>query len=246
MSHSPASSPRLSSEGLPRRSCVSDQIREALEYRIITGALAPGDRLLELNIAKEFDTSQTPVREALKELESRRLVEAIPYRGTYVREISDREMEEAYEVRGALEQLAGELAAPKLVGNVAALRATTQRLIAAAMAQDAEAYSRLNVDFHREIVLATNNHTLVSAWDALGFEMRVRIHLARHHNPELVARAEEHIPIIDALERGDGQTAGRLLREHALACKLRWLNRPRQSDSPADQNVADVPASCLS
>jgi DNA-binding GntR family transcriptional regulator len=77
--------------------------------------------------------------------------------------------------------------------------------------------------------------------------MRVRIDVVRNQNPELVARAAEHVPIIEALDRGDGVLAGRLLREHALSCKERWRNRSLPSElQPADQHVADVPASCLS
>ncbi|WP_198421814.1 GntR family transcriptional regulator [Lacipirellula parvula] len=243
--HSPSSRRSHQPDGC--RTCVSDQIRDALEERIISGALAPGDRLIELSLAKEFATSQAPVREAIKELESRRLVESIPYRGAHVREISGREMEEAYDVRGALEQLAGELAAPAFRGNVAELHAIVADLTAAATAGDAEGYSKHNFAFHRAVVSGAGNETLLNAWEALGFEMRVRINIARHQNPELVARAAEHVPIIDALERGDGARAGRLLREHALSCKERWRKRSLPSELPsADQNVADVPASCLS
>src|SRR4051812_24212981 len=85
------------------RQCMSDQIRDTLTSKIFDGRLQPGDRLVELEIAREFDTSQTPVREALRELESLRLVESAPYRGTRVRAISDREMFESYTVRGVLE-----------------------------------------------------------------------------------------------------------------------------------------------
>jgi DNA-binding GntR family transcriptional regulator len=143
---------------------VSDQIRDALEERIVSGVLAPGERLIELNLAKEFATSQAPVREAIKKLESRRLVESIPYRGAHVREISGREMEEAYDVRGALEQLAGELAAATFRGNVAELHAIIADLTAAATAGDAEGYSKHNFAFHRAIVGGAANETLLNAW----------------------------------------------------------------------------------
>ena len=94
------------------RDCMSDRIRRVLAERIIGGALAPGERLVEMRIAEEFRTSQAPVREALRELETLRLVESEPYRGTRVREVGEREMAEAYAVRAVLEQAAAEAAAP--------------------------------------------------------------------------------------------------------------------------------------
>src|SRR5947209_4717619 len=77
-----------------RRDCMRDQIRKELIKRIVDGTYRPGDRLVELQVAREFNTSQAPVREALRELEALRLVESETYRGTRVREISRREMKE--------------------------------------------------------------------------------------------------------------------------------------------------------
>lgn len=231
------------------RQCMSDRIRSSLASRIFDGTLKAGERLVELEIAREFDTSQTPVREALRELESLQLVESVPYRGTRVREISDREMIEAYTVRGVLEQLAAELAAPRLKGNVASIRASLNKIHEAAKVGDLEEYARHNLDFHRKIVLASDNAVLIQSWDRLSFEARVRLHLTRRYEPKLVERAREHDGPLDALEAGDGITAGRLLRDHAESCKQRWCDRslerhpPNQMDSPELQPVV---ASCLS
>src|SRR4051812_8786515 len=87
-----------------QRDCMRAQIRRVLLKRIIDGTYQPGDRLKELQIAREFQSSQGPVREALRELEMLRLVESETYRGTRVRAISPEEMREAGEVRGVLEQ----------------------------------------------------------------------------------------------------------------------------------------------
>ena len=231
------------------RQCMSDRIRDSLEVRIYDGRLKPGDRLVELEIAREFDTSQTPVREALRELESLQLVESAPYRGTRVREITDREMVEAYTVRGVLEQLAAELATRRLKGNVSGIRASLSLIHQAAQSGDIDAYARHNVEFHRAIVVASDNRVLIQAWDRLSFESRVRLYLRRRHEPNLIERAREHDQPVDALEAGDGVTAGRLLREHAESCKQRWCDRVID---PAAQNEAHSPelrpvvASCLS
>ena len=221
------------------RQCMSDRIRSSLISRIFDGSLKAGDRLFELEIAKEFDTSQTPVREALRELESLRLVESVPYRGTRVREITDREMIEAYTVRGVLEQLAGELAAPRLKGNVGTIRASLQEIHDAARVSDVEAYARHNLEFHRSIVVASHNEVLIQSWDRLSFEARVRLHLRRQET-NLVERAREHDGPVDALEAGDGAKAGRLLREHAESCKRRWME---QTSEVGNSSAAGVPDS---
>ena len=196
------------------RDCMSDRIRKVLADRIIGGVLAPGERLVEMRIAEEFRTSQAPVREALRELETLRLVESEPYRGTRVREVGEREMAEAYAVRAVLEQAAAEAAAPSLCGNVEPLRRCLDELRAAALLGDREGYAKHDLVFHRGIVEAASNKILLQTWDSLGFETRVRIMLARKE-PDLPRFASCHDPILDALERGDGPEAGRMLRAHA-------------------------------
>lgn len=202
------------------RDCMSDRIRRALADRIVAGRLAPGDRLVEMKIAQEFGTSQAPVREALRELEALRLVESEPYKGTRVREVSDREMAEAYTVRAVLEQAAAEAAAAALKGNVGPLRRSLAELTAAALAIDRDAYARHDLTFHRGIVEAAGNRILLQTWESLGFETRTRIMLA-WNDSDLPEFATVHDPILDALEVGDGPTAGRLLREHVESLVLR-------------------------
>ncbi len=206
------------------RMCMSDTIRDTLMERILDGVLAPGERLKELVIAEEFETSQTPVREALRELEALRLVVSEPYRGTRVRAISSQEMAEAYEVRAVLEQRAAELAAPYFHQNTGELRQLTKQFSAAAKSGDVQEYARLNVAFHRCIVVHSDNGILLQTWESLGFEMRMRVNLTRQP-VEMIASANEHIPIIDALEAGDGTLAGRRIREHVESFVAAWKEK---------------------
>ena len=81
---------------------------------ILEGEFGPGDRLIEMHIAKEYGTSQGPVREALRELEMLGFVRSEPHRGTYVRDPWQRGMLELYELRGALEEFAARMATPRL------------------------------------------------------------------------------------------------------------------------------------
>jgi DNA-binding GntR family transcriptional regulator len=215
------------------RQCMSDQIRHALAERIYSGKLPPGERLVELQIAREFDTSQTPVREAFRELEALRLVESNPYRGTRVREVSPREMAEAYLVRGVLEQLAAELAAPLVRGKVETLRDALGGIAAGAKAGDAKLYAAENLKFHRWIVEAADNRMLLQSWEALSFETRIGLSVARSSPQELLDRIQIHIDIANALDVGDGQTAGLLLRHHSHGLTSVWKDREANPVEPA-------------
>jgi DNA-binding GntR family transcriptional regulator len=194
------------------RSCLSDHIRRELAGRILDGTLKPGERLVEMRIAAEFDSSQAPVREAIRELESMRLVECSPYRGARVREVGERETAEAYRVRGALERLAAETAGAAC--DAGALRDVVGAMTAAALADDREGYARGDLEFHRAIVEASGNATLARLWESLAFEARTRLTVLRD-DLDWPAIAAWHLRVVDALEAGDGATAGRLLEEHA-------------------------------
>jgi DNA-binding GntR family transcriptional regulator len=193
---------------------MRDQIRRVLVQRILHGYYKPGDRLVELQIARELKTSQGPVREALRELEALRLVESVTYRGTRVRALSEREMEDAGRVRGVLEQAAARWGAAALKQEPGPLRAALEAIRAAAAIRDADAYAEQNMNFHRLIVEASGNSVLLRVWDSLMLEARTRIGLSQREIDMSVA-AETHVPIVEAFERGDGETAGRLLQEHA-------------------------------
>lgn len=192
------------------------QIRRELVRRIANGTYGPGDRLVELQIAREFNTSQAPVREALRELEAMRLVESETYRGTRVRAISEREEWEAAVVRGVLEAAAAVAAVSDLRCNSQGLRRELDALQIAARDHDLDGYARHNNAFHRLIVEAAGNQVMLRVWDSLLLEARTRLNLARN-TLDLVAVAASHEPIVAAFEAGDGARAGSLLQEHAVS-----------------------------
>ncbi len=211
-----------------RRDCMRDQIRRELLRRIVNGTYRPGERLVELQLASEFDTSQAPVREALRELEALRLVESEPYRGTRVREISQREMRESAMVRGMLEGAAALGAAEVFKGNTTPLREPLDAIEQAARETDLEAFARHNLRFHRTIVAAAGNDVLLRVWDSLMLEVRTLIGLnSKPH--DLIAVAATHVPIVDALHLGDGALASQLLRAHA---EMFTHERARPGDLP--------------
>lgn len=196
------------------RRCIRDEIREALLARIVEGVLRPGDRLIELHLAEEFQTSQAPVREALRELEALRVVETSRYRGTRVRQVSPEEIAQAAQVRGLLEEFAARQARRGLRARLERLQAELEALERAARQGDRRRYARHNYAFHRLIVEAADNRPLLQAWEVLAIEANTLLALSRGQ-PLLKKVLAEHRPILTALQRGQYARAGRLLRRHA-------------------------------
>jgi len=224
---------------------LAARIRDALTERVTRGQLAPGERLVELTIAREFGTSQGPVREALRSLEAVGLVESVPHRGTRVRAIGERELFESYVTRAVLEEGAARYAAAHVFAcspsAVAELRATVAAQLGAARAGDLTAVARHNADFHRRVVAAAGNRALAAAWESLGIESRGAVTLTRKAY-DIVAATRQHEPILDALSAGDGETAGRLIREHGLFFARLHDTGP---ESWAAQTLGDRPTSSL-
>jgi DNA-binding GntR family transcriptional regulator len=196
------------------RESLADRVRQVLMERIIDGTYPPGTRLVEMQIARELKISQAPVREAFRVLEAARLVETEPYRGTRVRQVSDRECREAYQVRAVLEELAAQLGGAQLREQSRELRTEADATLAAAKRGEVVRYLHHNVRFHQAIVEAADNTVLRNTWESLSFTVGARVKASRASG-DMVAVAREHRQIVDAIVHGDAKTAGRLLRRHA-------------------------------
>jgi len=197
-----------------KRQSTRDYVKEALMGRILDGLYAPGERLIELQIAQELETSQGPVREALRDLEALGLVESQQYRGTRVREITEQEIEDSYQVRSVLEQLAAELAAPKLKDKTELLEKQLQLSQQAASRRDLKRYAHHDMEFHRLIVEAAGNELLAELWNSVVLESRFIATIKRRiGEEELEHLADAHEPILEAIRAGNGVKAGRLARE---------------------------------
>jgi DNA-binding GntR family transcriptional regulator len=199
---------------------IGGRIRNALIERIVSGHYQPGDRLVELQIAREFGSSQAPVREALRDLETAGLVTIRPRRGSFVNDYHARAQHEIYYARGALEEAAARLAVPRMKGDVSELNRHLEGMREAARAQDIEAAILHSVEFHRAILRAADNELLLRMWESLHVEIHTRKTILQP-NIDLFAAAESHKPIVDAMAAGDIDLASRLSREHQAYFELR-------------------------
>ena len=196
-----------------KRSTLKDQIKALLIKRILEGAYRSGDRLVELKIAREMGTSQAPVREALRELASLRLIENVPHKGTRVRSLGKQELLETFLVRGALEECATRLATPKLKRALTPLRAAVKEMVLAAKQKDLNKVVEGSIRFHRLIVEAAGNRVLLDTWLSLHIETHSLVTLLQSRL-DLATVAPSHQAIVDAIATGNSEKAAQVARDH--------------------------------
>jgi DNA-binding GntR family transcriptional regulator len=139
------------------------RVRDAIQHAILTGALAPGERLRAEALAQRLGTSRTPVREALQSLEAEGLVAIEPHRGAVVRPFDAAGLVELYELRAVIEPYAAARAAERIGREaLAALEENCGRAEARGGADDPAVHDQiaLNEEFHRLIVTAAGSRRL--------------------------------------------------------------------------------------
>ena len=193
------------------RTCMRDQVRDAIVSKILDGTYAPGTRLKELVVARELNVSQAPVREAFRELAVLGLVETEHYRGTRVRGINLQELREAYELRLAIEEASARRAPPPSDADLKYLEADIEAMTAAARLQNVDAYLSAVVDFHRRIVQMSGNSLFLRAWEHMAWDIRARFAARRIRGIGLYDPTRARI--VAALRKGDREQAARLVRE---------------------------------
>jgi DNA-binding GntR family transcriptional regulator len=167
------------SQSAVKRTCMRDQIRIVLVTRILDGTYPAGTQLKELTLAREFNVSQAPIREALRGLEGSGLVTSERFRGTRVRGADFKEMRESYELRMMLEVQSVNLARPYAEELLADLARYLREMETSIRGNDPERYIDYALRFHRRIVESSGNRTFLSVWDALLWDVRGRIVLRR-------------------------------------------------------------------
>jgi DNA-binding GntR family transcriptional regulator len=213
-----------------KRVCMRDHIRDVLVARILDGTYPAGTQLKELYLAREFDVSQAPIREALRELEGSRLVSSERFRGTRVRGADFNEMRESYELRTMLEMRSVALAAPYSPALLTDLGESLREMDAAVKVDDSEGYIDHVLRFHRRLVESSGNRTFLSVWDSLLWDIRGRIALRRlaEMGKSLKSLVTMHKALLGCLRAQDVAGA----TERAQAILLRVCSAFEQNASP--------------
>lgn len=195
----------------PLREVVCETLREAIR----NGILEPGERLMEIQIAEELGVSRTPVREAIRKLELEGYVIMLPRRGTYVANLSIKDINEVYEIRASIDALAAGLAAERITPDE--LEQMERMLVATA-----EAFERGNMElvvecdtkFHDVLYCASRNDRLVGIINNLREQLTRFRSISMAHAGRMKKTMEEHGLIVEAIAQRDAELAQTLARQH--------------------------------
>ena len=187
----------------------------ALRNMIITGALAPGERLNERELCEQLKVSRTPVREAIKTLTQEGLLQALPNRSPVVAPLDAGQTAALIEVVGAIEALAGELAARRISDSeIAELGILHYTMLRHHARDELPGYFEANKAFHRRIVEYADNPVLLWVWDLLA----LRVDRARYASNLWPSRwqeaTSEHAGILDRLASRDAAGVAEGMRQH--------------------------------
>lgn len=184
----------------PLREVVCETLRDAIRK----GKLKPGERLMESQLAEDLGVSRIPVREAIRKLELEGYVIMMPRRGTYVANLSIRDVNEVFEIRTSLDSLASGLAAERITDEELE---RLQRLLVAIGGyieeNDMDKIVECDTEFHDLLYQASRNSRLV------GIIFNLREQLTRFRSTSMAfpgrlkATLEEHRRIVEAIAQGD-------------------------------------------
>lgn len=189
------------------------QVRDEIKRRILSGECKAGERLSQQSLARELGVAQGTVRESLMELHWLGLVESVDHLGVFVGNLDAARICQAYEVREVLEGLATRLCCGNAGrSDIVELRAMAEGVYEFATKGKEIEMGRLDRDFHMRIILLSRNSILMrlaESYRALGTTIRAS------RVPQVVH--EEHVKIVEAIEKNLPDEAERLAREHVAA-----------------------------
>lgn len=204
----------MHSEPIIRRS-LHDEVASRVRDMIIEGALAPGARIYEEQLAKALGVSRTPMREALKTLASEGLIELAAARGAVVKRFSPKDVRDMLDVLAVLESFAARLACKAASDEqIAELRALHDRMSGFFKARNRLEYYKLNQEFHSGVLRLSGNAALQSAHLAIQSRLK-RIRYIGNSEPRKWDDAmSEHEQMIRRLEARDAEGLAAILALH--------------------------------
>jgi DNA-binding GntR family transcriptional regulator len=200
------------------RSTLRDQVLGVLRQRLVSGELEPGRLYSVTVLAAELGVSNSPVREAMLELQNLGLVEAVPNRGFHIVELTRKDREDVLQVRMMLEvpamaQLAGR---PELIGAFDEFHRIAQDMVDAARSSDVLAFMEGDRQFHLGLLGLLGNRQLVEVVALLRDRTRLfAVHAA-------LRSAEEHLVLLEALKGGNADEAGEVMTTHLHHVLADW------------------------
>ena len=201
-----------------RPASMHEEVATRLRNMVFERQLAPGQWIDEMALARDWQISRTPLREALKVLAAEGLVTPVPRQGCKVTEMSEADADELFPVMALLEgRCAFEAVRKATPADVKALRKLHDILEKHAAAKNIDGYYRANHDFHSKVQALADNRWLDRATNDLRRFLRLLRGRQLNWPGRIEASINEHRVFIDAFEQGDAARAERVMHDHLMA-----------------------------
>ncbi|CUW25303.1 GntR family transcriptional regulator [Streptomyces tricolor] len=206
-----------------RRSSYRERVADALRAALIAGELRPGEVYSAPSLAARFGVSATPVREAMLDLAKEGLVDTVPNKGFRVTVVSDQQLDEYTHIRALIEiPTVVELARTADRVSLEALRPAAREIVTAAVAGDLIAYVEADTRFHLGLLALAGNAHLVEVVADLRKRSRLYGLTALVEAGRLLASAEEHLELLDALLERDEKAVHAVMTRHLGHVRSLW------------------------
>lgn len=219
----------LEETALKQRSSLVDEAYAAIRASIMEGRIPPGARVTIRPIADQLSLSSTPIKAALVRLEREGVLVSRLHRGFFVPELSIEDMREIYELREALDCMAGRRAA--LSGThfdiAAALAASCEEQRERLLQGDLDGYREKDIDFHRGLWVLCGNQRLRRTAEGLMDQMRLGNSVSARLPGRVETSLAEHFAIVEAIAKGDADAAERATRQHVRGAAHSTLQQSR-------------------
>jgi len=201
---------------IEKHQTLREKILETIRDAILKGALKPGEKVAEPELAERFGISRTPIREAFRQLESEGYLTVIPRKGAVVAALSEKDVDEFYAIKSILEGYAAELAATRLSQKeIEKLQAINEKLRNLAAEGDVKNFYRAHNEFHDLFIKAADNQKLAELIQQLGMKF-LRLRMASLSAPgRMNISVAEHERLIEAFKMQDGHLAESLVKKTA-------------------------------
>ncbi|WP_425443516.1 GntR family transcriptional regulator [Streptomyces monashensis] len=206
-----------------RRSSYRERVADALRAALIAGELRPGEVYSAPSLAARFGVSATPVREAMLDLAKEGLVDTVPNKGFRVTAVSDRQLDEYTHIRALIEiPTVAALARTADRVSLEALRPAAREIVTAAAAGDLIAYVEADTRFHLGLLALAGNAHLVEVVADLRGRSRLYGLTALVRAGRLLASAQEHLELLDALLERDERSVVEIMTRHLGHVRSLW------------------------
>ena len=218
---------------------INEKVYEFIKQRIIHLTYPPGHKINVRELQRELGISQTPIKDALFRLAGEGMIEISSRRGTFVKEVTGKDIEELFATRFILEAGAVDLVGKGVKDEqLEELEGLYNETLKSGLESNYELFIEKDRAFHMKIIEFTGNQRLMETYNHLSAHMQIlRFRMARHNVGKMPWVDEDHRSILDALKERNPEKAKKVIREH-FAKSMSFLGRQSMGVYPADSPSA--------